>query len=83
VISPVIMSPIHKCYWAMNVYFPRKSICETLVQIIEWHCMLRYLEELWDEVNKLQACLCTFKSYVHNQATGFPAVDGVIYKNPL
>jgi hypothetical protein len=79
----IIMSPIHKCYWAMSVYFPRKSTCEPLVKIIEWICMLRYLEKLWDKVNKLQTCLCALKSSVHNPAARCAAVDGVTYENPL
>lgn len=68
------MNPIHKCYRAMSLYFPRKSTCEPLVQIIEWRCMLRYLEQPWDEVNKLQACLCTFISSVHNPAASCAVV---------
>ena len=42
VIILMIMGRIHKWYWSMGVYFPRKSTCDPLVQIIEWHCMLEY-----------------------------------------
>jgi len=83
VIIPIIMSPFHKCYWVMSVYFPRKSTYEPLVQFIDWHCMSRYLEQPWDEVNKLQICLCTFKSSVHNPAARWATSDGVTYENPL